>query len=375
MKIGILTLPLHTNYGGILQAYALQTVIEKMGHEVIVFDAKRHDTNIIKLLLKIPYRLLRNWTKHTNYDIIQEFHIMKREKNTSRFIKKYIHTESISDISQVKESQCKAIVVGSDQVWSPVHGANICGSVINAFLPIEKDTNVKFISYAASFGKDAWGYSAVEEQKCKELIQHFDAVSVREDSGVSLCKTYLEHDAMKVIDPTLLLDSNDYISKLGIQNVSASKGNLLLYIINSTTEKNAIAKYVEDILSLKAFTVNSKVEDSNSATYTETEKIQPPVEEWVRGFYDADFVVTDSFHACVFSILFKKDFIVTGNAGRGNSRFDSLLKTFGLENRMISNANSTAIEEALKNKIDYTSVYEILSRERAKALSFLTDNV
>ena len=84
------------------------------------------------------------------------------------------------------------------------------------------------------------------------------------------------------------------------------------------------------------FCVNSRIEEWDAPIQ---ECIQPPVEEWLRGFYDAEFVVTDSFHACVFSILFNKPFIVIGNEGRGIARFESLLKTFGLEERLVITNN------------------------------------
>lgn len=375
MKIGILTLPLHTNYGGILQAWALQTVLERMGHDVVVYNTKRYDTNIFKLLLKIPFRVFRNALKRTNYDAISEFHLMKREKNTSRFIKKYIRTRSLTDVNQIKSDSNDAIVVGSDQVWSHIHGGNICGSVINAFLPFSKSPKQKIISYAASFGKDNWEYTEEETSICKKLIQCFDAVSVREESAVDLCKLYLSHDAIRVVDPTLLLDLDDYLSKLQIEEVQKSQGNLLLYILDSTSDKSAIANYVQDHLNLKPFAVNSKVEDTNRGCYSEKDKIQPPVEQWLRGFYDADFIVTDSFHACVFSILFKKNFIVTGNAARGNSRFDTLLKTFGLTDRRISTFDADEINKITSQNIDYDSVYKILEQERVTALTFLKDNL
>ena len=98
--------------------------------------------------------------------------------------------------------------------------------------------------------------------------------------------------------------------------------------------------------------------------------IMPPVEQWIDGFNKAKFVVTDSFHGCVFSIIFKKPFIAIGNASRGMARFESLLRMFKLENRLIHSENELT-EQLLNSEIDYEAVHEILANERKKAEDFL----
>ena len=116
-------------------------------------------------------------------------------------------------------------------------------------------------------------------------------------------------------------------------------------------------------LSLTPFRVNSK---ANGLHASIRERIQPPVEAWLRGFYDAEFVVTDSFHACVFSIIFGKPFIVIGNKDRGMARFESLLKMFGLENRMIYDDLSV-----INNLIEWEIVNTIKLKYQGKSYSFL----
>lgn len=101
------------------------------------------------------------------------------------------------------------------------------------------------------------------------------------------------------------------------------------------------------------------------------ERIKPSIETWLRGFYDAEFVVTDSFHACVFSILFKKQFIVVGNETRGMSRFYSLLNMFGLEDRLV--AENSDIR--LNNDIDYNLVYKKYSELKDASLDFLKQSL
>ena len=97
------------------------------------------------------------------------------------------------------------------------------------------------------------------------------------------------------------------------------------------------------------------------------ERIKPSVEKWLRGFYDAKFVITDSFHACVFSIIFHKQFVVVGNKERGMSRFESLLEMFGLEDRLVNIGDDISS----LSKIDYVAVDKIYDTLKEESKSFL----
>ena len=116
--------------------------------------------------------------------------------------------------------------------------------------------------------------------------------------------------------------------------------------------------------------MNSKYDDPSAPI---EERIQQPVEKWLLAFYDAEFVITDSFHACVFSIIFNKPFIVYGNKERGFARFESLLKLFGLEERLVCSPNE--IDKVLKTPIDRERVNSIHKQMKEKSLSFLTKNL
>ena len=151
---------------------------------------------------------------------------------------------------------------------------------------------------------------------------------------MGLCREHFGVEALHVLDPTMLLDKEDYIRLIEAAGTPKSKGTLLNYILDETSEKRALIERIAKEKGLVPFRVNSRVEDRTAPI---EERIQPPVEKWLRGFYDAEFVVTDSFHACVFSILFGKPFVVVGNKERGIARFESLLKMFGLEDRLVCN--------------------------------------
>ena len=367
MRIGILTLPLHTNYGGILQAYALQTVLERMGHEVHVIEKKRRPLSIS--IQKMPFCYGKRIVKNIIGRKCPIFYEQKynREQpiirqNTDKFIKKYIHIAEYDDFSDIKESEYDAIVVGSDQVWRPKYfGLN---QIENAYLKFAEGWNIKRIAYSASFGTDEWEYTPKQTEECGRQLRMFDVVSVREDSAVNLCKKHFGVEAQHVLDPTMLLDREDYIKLFTEANTPKSKGNLLCYILDETEEKKALIKRVADEKELIPFNVKSQSDDINSPV---SDRIQPPLEQWLRGFYDAEFVVTDSFHACVFSILFNKPFLVYGNASRGMSRFISLLNMFGLEDRLVLTVEDTC---NLKD-IEYKKVDDKLESLRKQSKDYL----
>lgn len=371
MRIGILTLPLHTNYGGILQAYALQTVLERMGHDVCLIEKRRTPAQLP--LWKIPWaygkRIVKNIIGHP-FPIFYEQKINREDpiikQNTDLFIHKYIKRRIIDDFSEIREHDYNAIIVGSDQIWRPIYFDNKTG---RTYLDFTKDWKIKRIAYAASFGTDKWEYSFRQTRQCKRLIQHFDAVSMREDSGVDLCRKHFGVEAQHVLDPTMLLNKEDYIRLFEKANVPKSKGNMLCYILDETQKRTYLVNKIAAAKGLIPFRVNSKEGNINAPLQ---ERIQPPVEQWLRGFYDAEFVVTDSFHTCAFSILFNKPFLAIGNASRGMSRFNSLLSMFGLEKQLTSGKSYDMKE--LEN-VDWSKINTILNEQINMSAKFLTNNL
>lgn len=373
MRIGILTLPLHTNYGGILQAYALQTVLERMGHEVVVFDTPNRMP--LPPLKDIPKYFLKRIVKKLlgrNQKIFYEYYQNKKvipvvSQNTQKFINSYIHRKEIRDFHELNEKSYDAIVVGSDQVWRPLYF--VPGwrwqEIENAFLSFASKWNIKRLSYAASFGTEDWEYTDQQTRRCKALLQVFDAISVRETNGVTLCKKYFDMNSVHVLDPTMLLNEADYSIFFQKANTPKSNGTLLNYILDENEKKRALIMHVANQKCLRAFSVTNPYE--NDETKPLNERIKPSVEKWLRGFYDAKFVITDSFHACVFSILFKKQFVVVGNKERGLSRIESLLQCFGIENRIVEDS-AQVMRLPL---IDYDMVYVKLEKYRKKSLEFL----
>ena len=372
MRIGILTLPLHTNYGGILQAYALQTVLERMGHEVVVFDTpnKASLPPLWKLPLCFAKRILLKSMGRGN-KIFAERHYNKVRpviaKEIQPFIDERIHRKVITKFSKLNARDFDAIVVGSDQVWRTIYFPMWSGQGIeNAYLSFTSGWNIKRISYAASFGTENWEYTEEQTRLCKEAIQKFDAVSVREENGVKLCKQYFDVDALHVLDPTMLLAVDDYIKLFKQKQTPKSTGTLLNYVLDETDELNYLIQQVAKEKNIIPFSVNNPF--AGNDTKPIDQRVMQSVETWLRGFHDADFVITDSFHACVFSIIFKKQFIVVGNKKRGMERFESLLKMFGLEDRLVdANTDIAALQP-----IDYEKVYTLYGKWKAKSFQFLS---
>ena len=370
MRIGILTLPLHTNYGGILQAYALQQVLEGMGHEAVVLDRYPYiDLSFLTKCIHYPYRLAKKMLFKAKYPIrydkVHNDYVTTTRQYTNLFLRKYMQRiELRRGYSELKAGDFDAIVVGSDQVWRPMYfGSEI---IADAYLSFAKDWDIRRVAYAPSFGTEDWEYTPEQTAECGALLHRFDAVSVRESSAVSLCKQHFDVDAQHVLDPTMLLDAEHYARLFHANGTPQSGGDLMCYVLDASEDKSALIRQVAEVYGLTPFAANSKCEDPNA---TLEEKVQPPVESWLRGFYDAKYVVTDSFHACVFSILFQKPFIVYGNKVRGMARFHSLLTMFGLEDRLVATPDEASA--VIRRPIDWDAVHTRLTEWRQVSKEFL----
>lgn len=373
MKIGVLTLPLHNNFGGILQAYALQKVLRDLGHNAVLIDKSRYVSLgpwYIKYPIYIKNALLK-YIMRQKVVVRPDIEINKIHKtiaqHTEPFIDKYIKRIYTRDFSNIKRDNFDAIIVGSDQVWRPRYFVQ---RIENAYLDFAKEWDVKRIAYAASFGTEEWEYNDEQTANCTTLLKKFNAVSVRESCAVKLCEEEFGVKTQHVLDPTLLLNKEDYIKLFERTKTPQSEGNLFCYILDKGKETSSIIDGISKDKVLSPFYVNSRYEEPNAPL---EERIQQPVEKWLRAFYDAEFVITDSFHACIFSIIFNKPFIVYGNKERGYARFESLLTVFALEDRLVSSPYE--VNKVLQATIDWDRVNSIRKQMKEKSLSFLTKNL
>ena len=369
MRIGIFTQPLRYNYGGLLQAWALQTVLRRMGHQVVTFDPypykklplKRMPFSYTKRILNrlrgvnVPIRYEQKFNRDHDI-IIQEL---------KPFIDANIQRREFRRVQELLPSDYDAIIAGSDQVWRPKYNNNFYGTTLtNSFFDFAEKWSVKRIAYAASFGTDEWEFTKQQTTRCAHLAQLFDAVSVREESGIALCREHLGVDATHVLDPTLLLSKEDYEALIQHgAKTHAPSGNMLCYVLDESPENVALIQKIADEKHLLPFRSNFIKEGASAE-----EQVQPPVEQWLRNFRDAEFVVTDSFHACVFSIIFGKPFIVIANKSRGISRYESLLTTFHLTDHLL---RSTSEYSSSNNYSLPASITYLLATLRQESLSFI----
>lgn len=374
MKIGIVTLPFNTNYGGILQAYALQQVLKDMGHEVLTINRSTRGMSLKLKILSFTKRFIQKQLLRKNV-VVRTWPLLKEEtvigQHTNRFIAENITTTPLfkteSDFSRLNEFGFEAYVVGSDQVWRPKYSPNF----ENHFLDFAKNqTGIKRIAYAASFGVDDWEFTPEQTKKCSLLAKKFDAVAVREDSAVELCRQYLGVDAIQVPDPTLLLPKTKYEELVEQENIKQLNGNLTVYVLDLTNEKKQLISRVASELGLKPISTMPAMSFKEAGKNQIEKAIFPPLTNWIRGFMDAEFVVTDSFHGTVFSIIFNKPFIAVGNSKRGMSRFQSLLKMFKLEDRLIEPSAGNLVE-IINKPIDFKEVNTIIKKQQLDAFTFL----
>lgn len=362
MKVGILTLPLHTNYGGILQAYALQTVLKRMGHEAILLDRNWIELSQFRKILSDAKWMVRSIFLRKKQ--IAPYKVQEAMgKNIKAFILKEINPRVIvKQISDIQNLHLDAIVVGSDQVWRRHYTPNIAFY----YLDFAQWWGVKRIAYAASFGIKEWDYSPKETEKCKQLLNLFDGVSLREESGKKLCSQFLgRKDTKVVLDPTFLLEASDYQSLI-VKVDNSITGDLLCYILDPNAELQTIIDKTANYYKYKPYYTNI---GENTNFNSLSQYIKPSIEYWLKGFIHAKFVITDSFHGCVFSILFNKPFLVYGNKNRGLARFESLLSQLGLSNRLASSHED--ISNIIKADIDWDLVNERLKFLRTDSYSFL----
>lgn len=377
MKIAILTQPLGRNYGGMMQAFALQKVLKDMGHQVVTIDYQRPQPGFFYTYARQAYRLIKSIIGEEKIIINFESHFPYIFKNTHSFIENNILLSEYIDNEQglknnFDKNKYDAVIVGSDQTWRPRYSPNI----YNFYLDFLRDNNsIKKIAYASSFGVEGWEYSAEETKKCAELVALFDAVSVREESGVALCKKHLEVDSDCVLDPTLLLEKNDYLELIGNRYQAGANQGVFTYFLDNNEEKKSAAEHIAKKLQTKTYSCQAKC-NSNSRNLDDYK--MPPVEDWLASFANAEFIITDSFHGVVFSIIFGKPFVAIVNEKRGAARFESLLKKINALNCLFYDANE--VSSSIKDIDLFRADAGLLNKEnfdvfKNASIKFIKDNL
>lgn len=349
-KILILTLPIGQNYGGILQAYALQTYVRSLGFEVTTAAPSggvgKHWKRLVK---RIPGA--KNLARRVGLAKPPEEYPAGHFAEMEEFITRNIEIAPFTEVRR-HISEYWAVIVGSDQVWREPFGALDRNYL--AFVP----ASVKKLSYAASFGTDNIGeYSWLQRSLARIAIKRFEGVSVREKSGVGICKCEFGVAAEHHIDPTMLLDAAKYRELFGGGPTQArSRSGVLAYVLDRSRFAEKVVQTVSQEYGEKAHEIlNSSPRES--------------VEKWLMEIALSSFVVTDSFHGTVFSILMHTPFAVVRNDERGAARIESLLEMFGLQDHLVAEIDGETARSL--GTVNWAHVDRVLGEERRKAQAYL----
>jgi len=370
-KVAIVTLNGYFNYGNRLQNYALQETIKYLGFSVDSIRICDEDlienssislaSRLVNLLNNNPKEIFKI-LKNKVYFKIHEKDINEIEKNRLNIFKKfsndYINETdyyiSEKNIPEDLTDRYDYFITGSDQVWNMHYNK---GSSIY-FLTFAESH--KRIAYAPSFGVNEIDTDIVD--KYKEWISGIHKISVREDEGAKIIKKLTGREALVLIDPTLLLSKDKWLS-IAKEAKNKPKGKYLLtYFLGGVN-----SRYGKQI---RKFAKQNNLEVINLGCIKEKETYQTGPSEFIDYISNCSIMFTDSFHGTVFSILFEKPFVVFERRDDVSmySRIDTLLDKFNLSSRKVENISYNNIFN-----IDYSHVPHLLHAERVKALDFLKD--
>ncbi|MCM1035930.1 MAG: polysaccharide pyruvyl transferase family protein [Bacteroides sp.] len=354
MRIGILTQPLRTNYGGILQNWALQQVLLRLGHSpiTITYGDFSYGQRLSIWSHRLIYNILFLKKRH---QIMSPRWWEKTCKKMYEFCKAHINvTKGIATCAERnwRSDRVDAYIVGSDQVWRPRYN-KAPGQLIamyGGYVPSGK----ALLAYAASFGTDEWEYTPEQTAEARKLIRRFKAISVRETGAIRLCRQHLDVESDLVLDPTLLLNADDYSSLITAEARSTVPVNALgVFFLDPTPEKHIQATQMAQRLGLVIHVIGATDDNGNKAS----------IESWLAAFENCSHIITDSFHGTVFSILYHRPFTTIINEDRGADRITSLLALVNLPDR----TSTTAAADA----IDWQAVDSRLAAARPASQSFL----
>ncbi|MDO4319835.1 MAG: polysaccharide pyruvyl transferase family protein [Bacteroidales bacterium] len=351
MKVAIVTQPLGLNVGGMLQNYALQQALRSIGHDPVTINYQPVRRFGIKEVIRMTARNVRTLMRRMagRHDYMLYACDFRPSRANRGFIRLNIACTPECGAYRPVDGAA-AYITGSDQVWRPRYNPGI---LYDQYLAFTGDSPVRRVAYAASFGVDTWEYDSAQTAECRRLAARFDAVSVREQSGVALCRDRLGIEAVPVLDPTLLLDRDDY-DRLCADIPADRRKTVVSYMLDPDFDKSEACR---------------RAARKTGARHRSLHPRATSPDRWIAAIRDAAFVVTDSFHGTVFSIIFGKPFAVMANDSRGNSRIESLLGALGLTDRIA--ATPADIDRLVGSPIGYDEVRARLEPIKAASHSFL----
>lgn len=364
-KVKLITLHCIKNYGSVLQTYASQTIFEKLGMNVEVINYIRPDAidnNLMKHRLNNSSFFSKNIiTKILGYFLLKNT-IKKQISVFNKFLNDNIHlTKCYYSSNEIKKDNLKSdyFCVGSDQVWNSIWNNGIDLAYYLDFAP----NSCAKVSFASSFGREKLDNKEIEVDK--KMLSKFKYITVRENSGLKILNEMGIENCKQVLDPTLLLNINDW--KIISSNEKKQEKYILVYQLNSNDKKfDSYVKNVSKKMGIKVI----RVSNLGYQKYKYGDFIFcPTVNEFLNYFINADYIITDSFHATGFAINFNKKFVDIF-PGAFSTRLQSILEMTGLTERKVVDFENY---ELLEKDIDYSKVNEIINKERDNTLNILKE--
>lgn len=365
----------NANYGGILQAWAMQRVLTDVGCAAYVDSTRSDQTNTMRRRLlalvrppiaaAVPWRMTPAPLRERVYDEYLNRNLLQFASEEVDMVA--LHNKSGKIDSQVL-SGFDAFVVGSDQVWRPVY-APVESNLLD-FLP-DTFTGPR-VAYAASFGTDRPEYDETLRRSTSKLARKLTAVSVREDTGVELCRQLWGVEAVQMPDPTLLVEADEYRELARRGTGVGARGRLLVHVLDSSAAVRSAVDSLSTALAAPVRWVSPVLAAVGVSLFTRaTEFVRPGIREWLGLISSAGWVLTDSFHGCVFSVIFERQFLVVLNEQRGATRFRSFLSMVGLMDRIVDPEGD--IGEQMRRPIDWAKARGAIAAARQEARKFLVD--
>lgn len=366
--VAIITITDGCNYGNRLQNYALQIALEKSGAKVETLKRKNYHDDI-RVKIKTACKTVVKIILRKDMDVPKR----NRKRNFKEFNYKYMHfspyTLQKNRAPKKLETKYDAFIVGSDQVWNPSFRLirEDIDNYFASFAPKEK----KF-SYAASFGVSEIPVEYAEYYGKK--LSSFSKISVREDQGVAIVSSLSGQKAESVCDPTLLLNTEEWDVLMEKPLWLDKECYLVTYFLGEISEEiyQGIKSYAER-KQLKIVFLQSEFIRSKDIVNQDSFAASPQQFLWLIAH--SECVLTDSFHACVFSILYRRPFQVFNRKAieennKMESRLESLLSKFSLQSRMNKNE---LYEDLLVGSLDNDIIEQVLILEREKGYSFIQE--
>lgn len=358
------------NYGGLLQAYSLQRTLRDLGVSAETNSWGRMRPSL-RSFASSAKALVRDQTLDRRIpgrmkNAVGEQLIAFAEKNMELPLRPYSGRKLQN---YVWRSKPRFLIAGSDQVWRPRY-SNVLQGAFD--FPIPPGT--KRIAYAASFGLDnASEFDAPLNAKFGRALRSFDAVSVREDSGVTVCSEEWGVPATQVLDPTMLLDVTHWNRHAdGAPELVLEHGAIASLLLDENDEISDRVRALANAMGLPVQSFYPPVLTSRRAFRSDPTKfILPSVGRWLGTIKHSKLVITDSFHVTVFCILFHTPFWTVSNNVRGNARLRSLTQMFGLEEQLLP--DEALGEDTGVPSIDWERVDHMLEVWRDRSWAFLLD--